>query len=163
MGLFDFLKGKKTEEGFEIYSPLNGKVIPLSEIPDEVFAKKMIGDGCGIDPTYGAVCAPVDGEVDIFETNHAITMEAANGLEIIVHFGIDTVKLNKEGFERVGDAGEVKKGDELVKYDLDFIKEKVPSTKTPVLISNMELVKSIEVVAQGDVKVGDLLMRVYMK
>ena len=99
MGFFDFLKGKKTEEWFEIYSPLNGKVIPLSEVPDEAFAQKMIGDGCAIDPAEGAIFAPIDAEIDIFETNHAVSLEASNGLEMIVHFGIDTVKLNSEGLK----------------------------------------------------------------
>lgn len=163
MGLFDFLKGKKTEEWFEIYSPLNGKVIPLSEVPDEAFAQKMIGDGCAIDPVEGAIFAPIDGEIDIFETNHAVSLEAANGLEMIVHFGIDTVKLNSEGLTRVAEAGSAKKGDKLIEYDLDFISKNAKSTKTPIIITSMDMVDTIEVVASGDVKAGDLLMRVKLK
>lgn len=164
MGLFDFLKKKKDEDWFEIYSPLNGKVIDLSEIPDEAFAQKMIGDGCGIDPTEGAICAPVAGEIDIFTTNHAVSFETPNGLEMIVHFGIDTVKLNGEGFTRVAEPGTtVKVGDELVKYDLNYIKEHAKSVKTPIIISNMDMVETLEVVASGNVKAGDLLMRVKLK
>lgn len=163
MGFFDFLKGKKAEEWFEIYSPLNGKVIPLSEVPDEAFAQKMIGDGCAIDPLPGAVYAPIDADIDIFETNHAVSLEAENGLEMIVHFGIDTVKLNSEGLTRVGSAGHAKKGDKLIEYDLDFVKANAKSTKTPVIITSLDMVDTIEVVASGDVKAGDLLMRVKLK
>lgn len=163
MGLFDFLKGKKDKKVVEVYSPLAGKVIALEEVPDEAFAQKMIGDGCAIDPAPGAIYAPVDGEADIFETNHAVSMETPSGLELIVHFGVDTVKLDKKGLKRVGEAGGVKKGDKLVEYDLDFIKANAPSVKTPVIITNMDAVESIEVVAKGEVKPGDLLMRVTLK
>ncbi|MCJ8343773.1 MAG: PTS glucose transporter subunit IIA [Cetobacterium sp.] len=164
MGLFDFFKKKKEEDWFEIYSPLNGKVIDLSEIPDEAFAQKMIGDGCGIDPAEGSIYAPVDGEIDIFATNHAVSFETPNGLEMIVHFGIDTVKLNGEGFTRIAEPGStVKVGDELVKYNLEYIRENAKSVKTPVIISNMDMVEKLEVVATGDVKAGDLLMRVKIK
>ena len=72
MGLFDFFKKKNNEEWFEIYSPLNGKVIDLSEVPDDAFAQKMVGDGCAIDPAEGVICAPVAGDIDIFETNHCL-------------------------------------------------------------------------------------------
>ena len=123
----------------------------------------MIGDGCAIDPVPGAIYAPIDGEIDIFETNHAVSLEAANGLEMIVHFGIDTVKLNSEGLTRVADAGSAKKGDKLIEYDLEFIKNNAKSTKTPIIITSMDMVDSLEVVASGDVKAGDLLMRVKLK
>ena len=154
MGLFDMFKKKKEEEWFDIYSPLNGKVIDLSEVPDEAFAQKMVGDGCAIDPAEGVVCAPVD----------AVSFETPNGLEMIVHFGIDTVTLKGEGFKRVAAGNQVKVGDKLVEYDLEFIKSKVPSVKTPVIINNMDMIEKIDVVAKGkDVKVGDLLMRVQLK
>lgn len=163
MGLFDFFKGKKDKKVVEIYSPLAGKVISLEEVPDDAFSQKMIGDGCAIDPIPGSIFAPVDGEIDIFETNHAISVETPSGLELIIHFGVDTVKLNKEGLTRVAENGGVKKGTELVKYDLDLIKSKGYSTKTPIIVTNMDVVNSIEVVASGDVKVGDLLMKVNLK
>ena len=164
MGLFDFFKKKNNEEWFEIYSPLNGRVIDLSEVPDEAFAQKMVGDGCAIDPVEGAICAPVAGEAEIFETNHATTFEVPNGLELIVHFGVDTVNLKGEGFNRVASSNSVQVGDKLVEYDLAFIKEKAKSVKTPVIINNMDAVEKIEVVAKGqDVKVGDLIMKVLLK
>jgi len=165
MGLFDFFKKKKAEENWiEIYSPLNGKVIDLSEVPDEAFAGKMIGDGCAIEPSEGSIHAIADAEIDIFETNHAVSFETEDELEMIVHFGIDTVALGGKGFTRVAEAGtKVNKGEELVKYDLDFISENAKSTRTPVIINNMDDVEKLEVVATGDVKAGDLLMRVKLK
>jgi len=165
MGLFDFFKKKKVEENWiNIYSPLNGRVIPLEEVPDEAFAGKMIGDGCAIDPSEGSIHAIADAEIDIFETNHAVSFETKDELEMIVHFGIDTVALGGQGFERISEAGiEVSKGDELVKYDLAYITENAKSTKTPVIINNMDDVEKLEVVATGEVAVGDLLMRVKLK
>lgn len=164
MGLFDFFKKKKEEEWFNIYSPLNGKVIPLSEVPDEAFSQKMIGDGCAIEPTEGAIFAPVAGEIDIFATNHAVSFDIPNGLELIVHFGIDTVKLNGEGFTRVAESGSnVNINDELVKYDLEYIKSNAKSIKTPVIIANMDQIETLEVVGKDNIKVGDLLMRVKIK
>ncbi len=165
MGLFDFFKKKKEEENWiNIYSPLNGRVIPLEEVPDEAFAGRMIGDGCAIDPNEGSIHAIADAEIDIFETNHAVSFETKDGLEMIVHFGIDTVALGGQGFERVGEAGtEVSKGEELVKYDLAYITENAKSTMTPVIINNMDDVEKLEVVATGEIAVGDLLMRVKLK
>lgn len=163
MGFFDMFKGKKKQNVVEIFSPLNGKVIPLEEVPDEAFAQKMIGDGCAIDPAEGAIYAPVNAEIDIFDTNHAVSFETKDELEMIVHFGIDTVKLNSEGLKRVATADEVSVGDKLVEYDLAYIKENAKSTKTPIIITSMDIVDNIEVVAKGDVKVGDLLMKVTLK
>ena len=165
MGLFDFFKKKKIEENWiEIYSPLNGKVIDLSEVPDEAFAGKMIGDGCAIEPSEGSIYAVADAEIDIFETNHAVSFETEDELEMIVHFGIDTVALGGEGFTRIAEAGtKASKGQELVKYDLAYIAENAKSTRTPIIINNMDDVDKLEVVATGNVKVGDLLMRVKLK
>jgi len=163
MGLFDFLKKNKKENYIEIYSPLNGRVIDLSEVPDEAFAQKMIGDGCAIEPTEGSVYAIADAEIDIFDTNHAISFDLKCGLEMIVHFGIDTVKLDGQGFERVATPGNVNIGDELVRYDLKYITENARSARTPIIISNMDEVAELKIVASGDVKVGDLLMKVKLK
>jgi len=164
MGLFDLFKKKKEEESVEIYSPLNGKIIPLEEIPDEAFASKIIGDGIGFDPTGDTIYAPCDADdISIFDTNHAISFETKDGLELIVHFGIDTVKLGGNGFERLVEDGQsVKKGDALVKFDLDYIKENAKSHKTPVIISNMDMVEVIEK-STGEIKAGDLIMKVTLK
>lgn len=165
MGLFGLLKkNRKNCEYVKVYSPISGKVMDLEDVPDEAFSKKMIGDGCAIDPSEGSVFAPVEGEVDIFDTNHAVTFEMGNGLEIIVHLGIDTVDLGGEGFERLGEPGSlVHIGDELVKYDLDFIRENAKSAISPIIITSMDDVESIEVLARGEIKAGDLLMKIKMK
>ncbi len=164
MGLFDLFKKKSNDNVFEIYSPLNGKIIPLEEIPDEAFASKIIGDGVGIEPAGDTIYAPCDADdISIFDTNHAVSFETSNGLELIVHFGIDTVKLDGKGFERLVEDGQsVKKGDALIKFDLEYIKEHAKSHKTPVIISNMDEVEKIER-ATGEIKAGDLLLKVTLK
>ncbi|BDU51581.1 PTS sugar transporter subunit IIA [Haliovirga abyssi] len=162
MGFFNRMLGKTKE--IEIYSPVDGEIINLSNVPDEAFASGAIGDGIAINPSGKVICAPCNAEeVSIFETNHAVSFETKGGLELIVHFGVDTVKLKGKGFERVGTDGEsVKKGDELVKYDIDFLRENAESVLTPVIISNMELVDSIEK-STGKVKIGDLIMKIKLK
>ncbi|WP_372712737.1 PTS glucose transporter subunit IIA [Ilyobacter sp.] len=165
MGILGLLKkNRKNCEYIKVYSPINGKVMSLEEVPDEAFSKKMIGDGCAIDPSEGSVFAPVEGEVDIFDTNHAVTFEMENGLEMIVHLGIDTVDLDGMGFERIGEPGTIVRiGDELVKYDLDFIRKNAKSAISPIIITSMDEVESIDVVAIGEIKAGDLLMKLKMK
>ena len=167
MGLFDMFK--KKEVVVTIYAPINGKVIDLSEVPDEAFAKKMVGDGCAMEPDKGVICSPIEGQLmNVFPTNHAVIFETKEGLEMIVHFGIDTVKLEGNGFQKLRDAGPIKPGEEIVKYNLDEISKNipsvVPSTKTPVIINNMEKVEKIEIIALGKVvKIGEPIMKVTLK
>ncbi len=163
MGLFSFLCGKSKK--ITIYAPTDGKVIDLSEVPDEAFSKRMVGDGCAIDPSGTEICSPVDGKLEnVFPTKHAILLESKEGLEIIVHFGVDTVKLNGKGFTQLRDEGNVKVGDKMVAYNLSEIKDKVPSIKTPILINNMEFVQEIKVLNLGkNVKIGDPIMEVTIK
>ena len=164
MGLFDIFK-KKEKTVVTIYSPMNGKVIELKEVPDEAFAQKMVGDGCAIEPDKGIICSPIDGQLmNIFPTNHAIIFETIDGLEMIVHFGIDTVKLDGKGFQKLREPGPIKIGDEIVKYNLDDIKDGVPSTRSPIIINNMEKVEKIEVLSLGKiVKIGEPIMKVTLK
>ena len=164
MGLFDIFK-KKEKTIVTIYSPMNGKVIELKEVPDEAFAQKMVGDGCAIEPDKGIICSPIDGQLmNIFPTNHAIIFETIDGLEMIVHFGIDTVKLDGKGFQKLREPGPIKIGDEIIKYDLDDIKDGVPSTRSPIIINNMEKVEKIEVLSLGKlVKIGEPIMKVTLK
>ena len=164
MGLFDIFK-KKEKTIVTIYSPINGKVIELKEVPDEAFAQKMVGDGCAIEPDKGSICSPIEGQLmNIFPTNHAIIFETIDGLEMIVHFGIDTVKLDGKGFQKLREPGPIKIGDEIVKYDLDEIKDGVPSTRSPIIINNMEKVEKIEVLSLGKiVKIGEPIMKVTLK
>lgn len=164
MGLFDIFK-KKEKTIVTIYSPINGKVIELKEVPDEAFAQKMVGDGCAIEPDKGIICSPIDGQLmNIFPTNHAIIFETVDGLEMIVHFGIDTVKLEGKGFQKLREPGPIKVGEEIVKYNLDEIKSGVPSTRSPIIINNMEKVEKIEVLSLGKiVKIGEPIMKVTLK
>ena len=164
MGLFDIFK-KKEKTIVTIYSPMNGKVIELKEVPDEAFAQKMVGDGCAIEPDRGIICSPIDGQLmNIFPTNHAIIFETIDGLEMIVHFGIDTVKLDGKGFQKLREPGPIKIGDEIVKYNLDDIKDGVPSTRSPIIINNMEKVEKIEVLSLGTlVTIGEPIMKVTFK
>ena len=164
MGLFDIFK-KKEKTIVTIYSPINGKVIELKEVPDEAFAQKMVGDGCAIEPDKGSICSPIEGQLmNIFPTNHAIIFETIDGLEMIVHFGIDTVKLDGKGFQKLREPGAIKVGDEIVKYNLDEIKDGVPSTRSPIIINNMEKVEKIEVLSLGKiVKIGEPIMKVTLK
>ena len=164
MGLFDIFK-KKEKTIVTIYSPMNGKVIELKEVPDEAFAQKMVGDGCAIEPDKGIICSPIDGQLmNIFPTNHAIIFETIDGLEMIIHFGIDTVKLDGKGFQKLREPGPIKIGDEIVKYDLDDIKDGVPSTRSPIIINNMEKVEKIEVLSLGKViKIGEPIMKITLK
>lgn len=164
MGLFDIFK-KKEKIVVTIYSPINGKVIELKEVPDEAFAQKMVGDGCAIEPDKGSICSPIEGQLmNIFPTNHAIIFETIDGLEMIVHFGIDTVKLDGKGFQKLREPGPIKVGDEIVKYNLDEIKDNVPSTRSPIIINNMEKVEKIEVLSLGKIiKIGEPIMKVTLK
>ena len=164
MGLFDIFK-KKEKTVVTIYSPMNGKVIELKEVPDEAFAQKMVGDGCAIEPDKGIICSPIDGQLmNIFPTNHAIIFETIDGLEMIIHFGIDTVKLDGKGFQKLREPGPIKIGDEIVKYNLDDIKDGVPSTRSPIIINNMEKVEKIEVLSLGKViKIGEPIMKITLK
>ncbi|MGZ2417489.1 glucose PTS system EIICBA or EIICB component [Staphylococcus caledonicus] len=123
----------------EIYAPGTGHIIPLSEVPDKVFSEKMMGDGVGFVPESGEIVAPFDGTIKtIFPTKHAIGLESDSGVEVLIHIGIDTVKLSGEGFESLVNADEtVTQGQPLMKINLAYLKEHAPSTVTPVIITNL--------------------------
>ncbi|WP_243572654.1 glucose-specific PTS transporter subunit IIBC [Bacillus stercoris] len=119
--------------------PLKGETVSLGDVPDQVFSERMMGEGFAINPTEGKVVAPADGEiVSIFPTKHAIGFMSAGGTEILIHVGIDTVKLNGKGFEAHVTSGQaVKQGELLLTFDLDYIKQHAASTITPVIFTNI--------------------------
>ena len=148
MGLFDKLKSlvsddKKDTGTIEIVAPLSGEIVNIEDVPAVVFAEKI-------------VAAPVDGTIGkIFETNHAFSIESDSGIELFVHFGIDTVELKGEGFKRIAEEGQrVKVGDPVIEFDLPLLEEKAKSTLTPVVISNMDEIKEL-IKLSGSVTVGE--------
>ena len=164
MGFFDIFK-KKEKTVITIYSPINGKVIELKDVPDEAFAQKMVGDGCAIEPDKGVICSPIDGQLmNIFPTSHAIIFETIDGLEMIVHFGIDTVKLEGKGFQKLREPGSIKIGDEIVKYNLEEKKDVYTTKRSPIIKNKKEKVEKIEVLSLGKiVKIGEPIMKVTLK
>lgn len=137
----------------DLSSPMTGEILSITEVPDQVFSQKMMGDGFAVKPTVGKVVAPVNGKVlNIFPTKHAIGLQAENGLELLIHIGIDTVKLKGEGFtQKVEEGQEVKQGDVLMEVDLDFIAKNAASTITPIIFTNLQEGQTVEVKA-GQVK-----------
>ncbi|MFF2701625.1 PTS glucose transporter subunit IIA [Streptomyces cyaneofuscatus] len=133
-------RGSSAAGTVEIYAPLSGEIVDIEDVPDVVFAEKIVGDGIAIKPTSSTIVAPADGIIGkIFETDHAFSIETDEGLELFVHFGIDTVELKGEGFRRVAEEGQrVRRGDTIVEIDLALLEERAKSTLTPVVISNMD-------------------------
>lgn len=123
-----------------IYAPITGEMKDMSETPDATFAQKMMGDGVVIFPSEGSVFAPFDGEVTfVFGTKHAIGLNSALGTEMLIHVGIDTVQLDGKGFEVfVNDGDRIKKGDLLIKFDIDYLTANAPSLATPIVFTNLE-------------------------
>lgn len=145
-----------------ICSPVNGRAADLSEVPDEAFAGRMMGDGAMVLPLESTVYAPEDGEVSfVFETKHAIGFQTASGLALLLHMGIDTVNLNGEGFEVfVKEGDQVKKGDPMMKLDLEYLKSHAPSLASPVLCTELNDNQKIRLLKTGEIKAGDELFAV---
>mgnify|MGYP000061010203 FL=1 len=151
-------KEEKLVKGREVIcSPLNGNVLPLSEAKDDAFAQGLLGNGVAIDPADGKVVSPVDGTVmTLFPTKHAIGLVSDNGAEILIHLGMDTVKLDGKYFEaHVKQGDKVKKGDVLVTCDVEAIKAEGYSMITPVIVTNTADYLDVVEMASGTVKAGD--------
>lgn len=136
--------------------PIDGKILPITEVPDEVFSQKMMGDGFAIEPANGEVVSPVNGVITtVFPTKHAIGITADNGSEILIHFGIDTVNLKGEGLEALVEQGaKVKAGQPILKVNLSEVKGKVPSIITPVVFTNLAEGQKVIVKSGQQVKRG---------
>lgn len=161
MSMLDFLK-----RSYRLIAPISGRVMNITEVPDEIFANKMAGDGLAIEPTGDVVVAPADGTLSlIFRTNHAFGMVLDNGIEILIHIGLDTIALNGRGFERIAQEGQrVKTGDPIIKLDRELILNNECTLITPVLITNVDNIKYIEVNEGSLVEAGkDMIMEYKLK
>ena len=149
-------------ETHTLCSPVTGTVHPITEAPDEAFASKMMGDGFFIYPSKGEVLAPADGEVVfVFDTKHAIGMKSADGTEYLLHIGVDTVALGGKGFNVFVKAGQqVKKGDKLMEFDIDYIRANATSDACLVIFTGLPEGTSVEMTATGEVKALDPVARI---
>lgn len=148
-----------------VASPLAGTVVPLEQVADESFAKGMLGPGIGIEPADGLVVAPFDGTVTVaFPTGHAYGLKSASGVQVLIHVGMDTVKLDGKGFTpRVAKGDVVRRGDVLAEVDLDVIREAGYATITPVVVTNKKKFGAVTPVASGQIQRGDALLDVAPK
>lgn len=155
--MFGFFKKKN----ISLVSPMNGELVNLEDINDEVFSKKLVGEGVGIIPFSNTITAPISGVVTrIFPTNHAFMISNSNGLEVLVHVGLDTVELNGEGFTCL-----VKEGDKVIKssiileVDLEFLKSKNKDIVTPIIVTSDKNIE-LEIDKIGTVREGELIFKV---
>lgn len=148
-----------------VSSPLAGTVVPLEQVKDESFAKGMLGPGIGIEPADGLVVAPFDGKVTVaFPTGHAYGLKSASGVQVLIHVGMDTVKLDGKGFTpRVAKGDIVRRGDVLAEVDLGVIRAAGYETITPVVVTNKKKLGAVTPVASGEIQRGDALLDVAPK
>ena len=151
------LRTSDEERAERFVSPITGELKDITEVPDQVFSGKMMGDGFAILPEEGMIVSPVDGKiVNVFPTKHALGIESKGGREILIHVGIDTVKLQGEGFESlVKEGDQVEAGQPLLKVDLDFIKANAPSIITPIVFTNLKEGQQVTLKSPGKVNRND--------
>lgn len=156
--MFNIFKGKE----LVLDSVCNGEVIKLENVEDPVFAEKMVGDGFAQIPSEGVIYAPFDGEITLFmDTKHAITVKDSSGLEVLIHVGIDTVNLKGECYEGVVNTGDsVKKGDVILKFDIEAIKAAGYKITTPVIVTNTDDYKGMEIVKTGNVSALESVLKI---
>ena len=155
--MFGFLKRKVRE----VKSPVDGQIVALESVDDEVFSQKLVGDGVAVIPMSNMFKAPIDGVVSkIFSTNHAYSIKSPKDLEVMVHIGLETVALDGKGFTRIANEGdEVKAGDVIIEADLAYIREHAKDIITPIIIMEESDVKEIDK-KLTIVKAGDMIMEV---
>lgn len=153
--MFKLFKSSTNSKNVSLLSPVDGKMIALSDVPDKVFASKMMGDGVAFELDGNEVCAPVDGTITmIFPTLHAFGMKCDNGAEILIHIGLDTVSLNGEGFTKLADQGEkVSVGTPIVRINKDLLLQKGICLTTPMVVTN-HAEYDLEVLDSKDVLAG---------
>ena len=150
-------ESKSSTKGETLYAHLKGKIIPLSDVEDEAFSQGILGKGIAIEPSVGNLYSPCNGRVEsLFDTKHAVNLISENGAEILLHIGIDTVKLNGKYFStHVNTGDEVKKGQLLINFDMEAIKNAGYKLTTPMVICNSDSYEKITVLADGKIKNGD--------
>ena len=166
MGFFKNLFAKPEPlpafDGNKLYAPLNGRAVPITEVPDPTFAEGLLGDGIAIIPTDGRICAPTDGTVEtMFDTGHALCMKSVTGVEILIHIGLETVGLNGGPFRihcKNGDT--VRKGQLLIEADLAAIQAAGLPTITPVLVCNRDCYSGFDAVTGRNVTQDDIIISV---
>ena len=159
--MFEFVKKQKE---MAVYSPVDGVAVELSQVPDEAFSEKILGDGGAVIPKNGNIYSPVDGEIiDITDTKHAFCITTNEGCEILLHIGIDTVKLKGEGFNvQILSGDKVKVGTKIAEIDLDILRKNNVRTETPVILTEAQNYK-ITQVHTGEVAGGRDVLFLYKK
>ena len=143
---------------------VSGTVIPITEVEDEVFSQKMMGDGYAIRPTDGVIYAPTDGVVtQAFKTKHAVVFQTNNGIDLLIHVGLDTVELKGDGLTiHVSDGQKVKAGEPLITADFDYIKEQGKKTDVIVVLMNPDKINSFDV-TYGEVAANEPVCKIKLK
>ncbi|QCI16904.1 PTS glucose transporter subunit IIA [Buchnera aphidicola (Aphis helianthi)] len=163
--LSNFFNSKKSNslKKIDIFAPVSGEIVNIEDVPDVVFAKKIVGDGIAIKPSGNKIISPINGTIGkILDSKHAFSVLSEDGVELFVHFGIDTIKLKGEGFKQIAkDNQKVKIGDIIILFDLNILEKTARSILTPVVISNMEKFKKIEK-SSGSIIAGEtIIMSLY--
>ncbi|MDE1549003.1 PTS sugar transporter subunit IIA [Jeotgalibaca caeni] len=168
--MFNFFKKNKKEESTPIekknlYAPCNGRVVPVTEVADPVFSQKMMGDGYAVIPEDGAIYSPVEGKIlSVFPTKHAIGIQMEDGLEILIHMGLDTVEMNGKPFEtHVAEGDTVTADTKVATCDLAALAEAGKDNAMVVVITNMDKVKEYELTAEGTVSARQVVGTVLHK
>ena len=161
MGLFKSWKKQEVQEK-AAFSPVSGELVPLETVSDAVFAEKSLGDGVAVIPTDGSLYAPADGTISVFfPTGHAIGMTTDDGVELLIHVGMDTVQLEGKGFRPFAKEGDrVTKGQKLLEFDMELICKEGYSLVTPVLITNTDEFSDISITSECHIDPQSILMTV---
>lgn len=146
--------------GIAIAAPVSGTVVPLEQVPDPTFAQGILGQGVAVEPAEGRITAPVDGTVDMmFDTGHAVSLTTKDGVELLIHVGIDTVQLKGAHYKACCKTGDsVKKGDLLIEFDPAAIRDAGYQLVTPVIVCNTDRFSGVHTAATGAVAAGDQLL-----
>ena len=148
---------KKKSDGIVIGAPVKGKAVPISEVNDPTFGEEILGKGVAIIPADGKIYAPADGRIELlFDTMHAVSMTTDDGVELLIHIGLETVTLKGEHFTAYkGNGDSVKKGELLIEADLDAVKKAGYDVNTPVVVCNTSDYQTVETVTDQEVEPGD--------